>query len=81
MSLHCSMLSICCIKATVSSIRHVNWHNIRLLFSLINWQLMLVAGNASQTIPVQSSIHVLMFYYINYGHTILIAVRVLLVVY
>ena len=79
MSLHRSMLSTGCIKATVSSIKHVNWHNIGLLFCLINWQLMLVAGNASQTIPVQS-IHVLMFYYTNYGHTILIAVRVLLVV-
>ena len=32
-------LSICCIKATVCSIRYFNWQKVGLLFDLINWQL------------------------------------------
>ena len=41
MSLYCSMLSTCCMKATVPSIRYFNWQKIGLLFHPINWQLML----------------------------------------
>ena len=40
-SLHCSMLSICCIKATVPSIRYFNWRKNRVAFRPINWQLTL----------------------------------------
>ena len=36
-SLHCSMLSTRCIKATVRSIRYFNWRKIGLLFRPINW--------------------------------------------
>ena len=39
-SLHCSMLSIHCIKATVPSIRF-NWQKIGLFFRQINWKFML----------------------------------------
>ena len=42
MSLHCSMLSTRCIKATVPSIRYFNWQKIGLLFCPINWQHMLL---------------------------------------
>ena len=41
-ALHCSVLSIRCIKATVPSIRYFNWQKIGLLFSPINWQLTLL---------------------------------------
>ena len=41
-SLHCSMLSTRCIKATVPSIRCFQWQKNRVAFSsLINWQLTL----------------------------------------
>ena len=40
-SLHYSMLSTRCIKATVPSIRYFNWQKIGLLFRPINWQLTL----------------------------------------
>ena len=33
-SLHCSMLSTYCIKATVRSIRYFNWRKNRVAFSL-----------------------------------------------
>ena len=48
-SLHCSMLSIRCIKATVPSIRYFNWQNIGLLFHPINWQLMLALNKQGQS--------------------------------
>ena len=41
-SSHCSMLSSCWIKAIVCSIRYFNWQKFRLLFDLINRQLLLV---------------------------------------
>ena len=41
-SLHCSMLSTCCIKATVPSIRYLTDKKIGLPFHLNNWQLTLV---------------------------------------
>ena len=39
MSLHCSMLSTCCNKATVPSVRYFNWQ--KNWVALINWQLTL----------------------------------------
>ena len=41
-SSHCSMLSTCCIKATMHSIKYFICQKVRLLLCLINWQLTLL---------------------------------------